>query len=68
MVKMDGKDVEVQVLPPLKGTDIDGEPAIALIDAGKPYKNKDGEEGTPFVVKYVKKWEGGVKKDADIPF
>ena len=68
VVKMEGKDVEVQVLPPLKGTDIDGAPAIALIDAGKPYKNKDGEERTPFVVKFIKKWEGGVKKDADIPF
>ena len=68
VVKMDGKDVEVQVLPPLKGTDIDGAPAIALIDAGKPYKNKEGEERTPHVVKFVKEWEGGVKKDADIPF
>jgi len=68
VVKMDGKDVEVQVLPPLKGTDIDGAPVIALIDAGKPYKNKDGEERTPHVVKFVKQWEGGVKKDADIPF
>ena len=68
VVKMNGQDVEVQVLPPLKGTDIDGAPAIALIDAGKPYKNKEGEERTPFVVKFVKQWEGGVKKDADIPF
>jgi len=68
VVKMNGQDVEVQVLPPLKGTDIDGAPAIALIDAGKPYKNKEGEERTPFVVKFVKQWEGGVKKDADTPF
>ena len=68
VVKMKGQDVEVQVLPPLKGTDIDGAPAIALIDAGKPYKNKEGEERTPHVVKFVKEWEGGVKKDADIPF
>ena len=68
VVKMKGQDVEVQVLPPLKGTDIDGAPAIALIDAGKPYKNKEGEERTPHVVKFVKAWEGGVKKDADIPF
>ena len=68
VVKMKGQDVEVQVLPPLKGTDIDGAPAIALIDAGKPYKNKEGVERTPFVVKFVKQWEGGVKKDADIPF
>jgi hypothetical protein len=68
VVKMDGQDVEVQVLPPLKGTDIDGAPAIAIIDKGKSYKNKDGQERTPYVVKFVKKWEGGVKKDADIPF
>ena len=68
VVKMKGQDVEVQVLPPLRGTDIDGAPAVALIDAGKPYKNKEGEERTPFIVKFVKQWEGGVKKDADIPF
>ena len=41
---------------------------IALIDAGKPYKNKEGQERTPYVVKFIKKWEGGVKKDADLPF
>ena len=29
---------------------------------------KEGEERTPHVVKFVKEWEGGVKKDADIPF
>lgn len=68
VVKMDGQDVEVQVLPPLKGTDIDGVPVIAVIDEGKPYKNKEGQERTPYLVKFIKKWEGGVKKDAEIPF
>ena len=68
VVKMDGKDVEVQVLPPLKADDINGKPVIAVIDAGKPYKNKEGQERTPYVVKFVKEWEGGVEKDAEIPF
>lgn len=68
VVKMDGQDVEVQVLPPLQASDIDGTPVIAMIDTGKPYKNKEGQERTPYVVKFVKQWEGGVKKDADIPF
>ena len=62
------RDVEVQVLPPLKADDIDGKPVIAVIDAGKPYKNKEGQSRTPYVVKFVKEWEGGVKKDAEIPF
>ena len=43
---MDGQDVEVQVLPPLKGTDIDGAPAIAIIDEGKSYKNKENNKLT----------------------
>ena len=68
VVKIKGQDVEVQVLPPLKANDINGTPVMALIDAGKPYKNKDGEERTPYVVKFVKQWEGGVKKDAELPF
>ncbi len=68
VVKIKGQDVEVQVLPPLKADNINGFPVIALIDAGKPYKNKEGQERTPYVVKFIKKWEGGVKKDADLPF
>ena len=42
VVQMNGQDVEVQVLPQLKADDINGKPAIAIIDAGKPYKTKEG--------------------------
>ena len=68
VVKMNGQDVEVQVLPQLKADDINGKPAIAIIDAGKPYKTKEGQERTPFEVKYIKTWEGGTTKDEEIPF
>ena len=68
VIKIKGEDVEVQVLPPLKADNINGVPVIALIDAGKPYKNIEWQERTPYVVKFVKQWEGGVKKDAEIPF
>ena len=68
VIKIKGQDVEVQVLPMLTEADINGKPAMAVIGKGKPYKNKEGQERTPFEVKYVKKWEEGVKKDADVPF
>ena len=68
VVQLNGQDVEVQVLPQLMADDINGMPAIAVIDKGKPYKNKEGQERTPYEVKYVKQWQDGVKKDADIPF
>ena len=68
VVQMNGQDVEVQVLPQLKADDINGKPAIAIIDAGNPYKTKEGQERTPYEVKYIKTWEGGTTKDEEIPF
>ena len=68
VIKLNGQDVEVQVLNKIMSDDINGMPAIGVIDKGKPYKNKEGEERTPYEVKYVKQWQDGVKKDADIPF
>ena len=68
VIQIKGQDMEVQVLPQLQAKDIDGKPAIAVIGKGKPYKNKEGQERTPFVVKFVKTWKDGVMKDADIPF
>ena len=58
-VNVDGEDVEVKVLPSLDTTEINGKPAIAVIDKGKPYTAKDGKERTPFLVKFIKTWEDG---------
>ena len=68
VVKIKGQDVEVKVLPSLDTTQINGRPAIAVIDKGKPYTAKDGKERTPFLVKFIKTWEDGKVKDAQIPF
>ena len=68
VVKINDQDVEVQVLPQLMSDDINGKPALAVIGKGKPYKNKEGQERTPYEGKYLKHWKEGVKKDADIPF
>ena len=70
-VEMNGESVEVQALPSLDTGEINGKPAIAVIDKGKPY-TWQGKERTPYVVKFIKKWEDGKIKDGesidDIPF
>ena len=68
VMQMEGQDVEVQVLPSLSASEINGKPAIAVVDKGKPYTGKDGKERTPFVVKFIKTWEDGEVKNEDIPF
>ena len=68
VIERDGQKMEVKLLPSLDTSEINGRPAIAVIDKGKPYTAKDGKERTPFLVKFVKTWEGGEVKDADIPF
>ena len=68
VVDIDGMDVEVKVLPSLDTTEINGKPAIAVVDKGKPYTTNDGKERTPYMVKFIKTWEEGKLKDEDIPF
>ena len=68
VIEKDEQDVEVKLLPSLDTSQINRRPAIAVIDKGKPYTSKDGKERTPFMVKFIKSWEGGEVKDADIPF
>lgn len=70
-VEMNGESVEVQALPSLDTNEINGKPAIAVVDKGKPY-TWQGKERTPYVVKFIKKWEDGKAKTGedgnDIPF
>ena len=68
IIEKDGQKMEVKLLPSLDTSQINGRPAIAVVDKGKPYTGKDGKERTPFMVKFIKSWEGGEVKDADIPF
>ena len=59
---------EVSVLPNLTTDDINGKAVLAVLGDGKPYKNKEGKEVKPIVVKFVKQWGEGVNKDEEIPF
>jgi len=68
IIEKDGQEMEVKVLPSLDTSQINGRPAIAVVDKGKPYTAKDGKERTPFIVKFIKTWDEGEVKDADIPF
>ena len=65
-VEMNGESVEVQALPSLDTGEVNGKPAIAVVDKGKPYTWK-GKERTPYVVKFIKEWKDGEVSD-DIPF
>ena len=66
VVEMNGESVEVQALPSLDSGEINGKPAIAVIDKGKPYEWK-GKERTPYVVKFIKLWKDGEMSN-DVPF
>ena len=71
---IDGQDVEVQLLPTLSTEEFLGQPVIAFVDKGRPFKNKEGETKQYFDCKFCKKWDGGKKKviaggkKDDIPF
>ena len=66
IIEMNGESVEVQALPSLDSPQINGKPAIAVVDKGKPYEWK-GKERTPYVVKFIKVWADGEVSN-DIPF
>ena len=42
--EIDGKVVEVDVMPSLSTKDIEGKPVVAVIDRGRPFTAKDGRE------------------------
>ena len=49
-----------------------GTPVSAVVSKGKTWTDSDGNERTPWVVKFVRPWKDGVKKQAgaddEIPF
>ena len=59
---MDGKDVEVLLLPNFTSEDIIGKPVTAFIALGKAWKNNKGETKQYYESKFCKKWEGGKSK------
>jgi len=70
---IDGKKVEVQVLPSLIPENMLGQPVIAFVDKGRPFINNKGDETFFWDCKFCKKWAGGKKqkisaKGGDLPF
>ena len=61
--KIDGKDVEVQLLPNLTSDIMLGQPIVAFVDKGRPYTDKNGNERVFWDCMFCKKWEGGKKKE-----
>ena len=68
--EIDGKKVNVEIMPSLSEEDVVGKPVIAIVDKGKPYTNKQGKEISPWQVKFVKQWDEGEVRDfsQEIPF
>ena len=70
--EIDGRTVEVDVMPNLSTKDVEGRPVVAVIDRGKPFTAKDGREVKPWEVKFVMQWAEGKTKEptdlGDIPF
>ena len=60
--KIDGKEVEVKLLPSISTEDILGQPVIAFVDKGRPYTDKNGKTRQYHDCKFCMKWEGGKKK------
>ena len=57
--EINGEEIEVQLLPNLSASDMLGKPAIAVVDLGRPFVNKDGETKQYWDAKFLKKWEDG---------
>ena len=69
--KIDGEEMEVKSLPVINMEELVGTPVQAVIGKGKTWVDSDGKERTPLVVKFVRNWKDGKKKeigDEDIPF
>ena len=70
--ELNGKTIDVQVLPMLETSDIDGRPVIALVGRDKDWVNNDGETMPSYRVKYVKLWKEGKRlshtNTNDLPF
>ena len=70
--ELHGKSIDVQVLPNLETTDIEGRPVIALVGRDKDWVNNDGDTMPSYRVKYVKLWKEGKRlshtSTNDLPF
>ena len=64
-----GKTLDVQILPTLEESDINGKPVVAVVGRDKDWINSDGQTMPSFRVKYVKLWKDGKRLATDdLPF
>ena len=67
-----GKTIDVQVLPTLEETDLNGRPVVAVVGRDKDWINDDGDTMPSFKVKFVKHWADGKRLATtttnDLPF
>ena len=70
--EVNGKTIDVQVLPTLTESDINGLPVIAVVGRDKDWINDDGETMPSFRAKFVKLWKDGKRlaqsTTNDLPF
>jgi len=70
--EINGKTIDVQVLPTLEESDINGRPVIAVVGRDKDWVNDDGDTMPSFKVKFVKHWKDGKRlantTTNDLPF
>jgi|TARA_Y100000310_G_scaffold137490_1_gene136429 hypothetical protein len=68
---VNGRTVDVQILPTLTEDDINGRPVIAVVGRDKDWINSDGESMPSWKIKYVKLWKDGKRLAStahDLPF
>tara|TARA_Y100000310_G_C20284411_1_gene624148 strand:- start:19 stop:648 length:630 start_codon:yes stop_codon:yes gene_type:complete len=69
---VNGKTVNVQLLPDITETELNGTPVIAVVGRGKDWVNDKGETVPSYRCKFTKLWESGKRLAAtttnDLPF
>tara|TARA_Y100000310_G_C20330575_1_gene645056 strand:- start:75 stop:701 length:627 start_codon:yes stop_codon:yes gene_type:complete len=61
--KIDGEDIEVQLLPNVTPDVMLGHPVTAVVDKGRPFTDKEGKQRQYWDCKFCKEWKGGKKKE-----
>jgi hypothetical protein len=69
---VNGKTVEVQLLPDVQESDLNGTPVVAVVGRGKDWINDKGETVPSYRCKFTKRWEDGKRLAGtttdDLPF
>lgn len=66
---VNGKTVQVQILPDLKEEHLNGAPVIAVVGRGKDWINDEGKTRKSWRCKFTKRWaEGKRLQTDDLPF